>query len=99
MNKTKAIKLYCRECAGGSYGEVLCCHLLDCPLWPFRTGYSAKSNKKSLEGYLEKHPDVADELKMLEIPIVMPILGRTLAPAHNVARKLRKVGISTGKED
>lgn len=63
MTKAKAIRLNCRECAGGSWGEVLCCHLMDCPLWPWRTGYSAKANEESLRKYLAKHPDIEKELE------------------------------------
>ena len=63
MSKAKAIRLNCRECAGGTWGEVLCCHLMDCLLWPWRTGYSAKKNEESLKKYLEKHPDIEKELE------------------------------------
>ena len=38
MNATKAIKLYCADCAGESSKEVTLCVGFDCPLWPFRTG-------------------------------------------------------------
>ena len=62
MSKGTAIKAYCRECAGGSYLEVVVCHLTDCPLWPFRTGYSAASTAKSAKQALTKHPDIAKEL-------------------------------------
>jgi hypothetical protein len=60
--RLRAIKAYCRECAGGSYLEVLFCHLLDCPLHPYRTGYSEKENETSLAAALKKHQDVAKEL-------------------------------------
>ena len=62
MSKRTAIKTYCRECAGGSYPEVILCHLADCPLWPYRTGYSAASMAKSVKQALVRHPDIAKEL-------------------------------------
>ncbi len=66
MNKKKkAIKDYCRDCAGGTFLEVLFCHLTDCPLYPYRTGYSARQDEISLAAAMEKHPDVAKELRPL----------------------------------
>jgi hypothetical protein len=78
--RLRAIKAYCRECAGGSYLEVLFCHLLDCPLYPYRTGYSEKENETSLAAALKKHPDVAKEL----LPLLaewhsFPVHGRKSA--------------------
>ena len=54
MSKRTAIKAYCRECAGGTYPEVILCHLTDCPLWPYRTGYSAAATAKSMKMALAK---------------------------------------------
>jgi hypothetical protein len=62
VSKRTAIKAYCRECAGGTYPEVILCHLTDCPLWPYRTGYSAASTAKSAKQALIRHPDIAKEL-------------------------------------
>lgn len=44
-SRARAIKLNCLECAGGSPREVTLCHLIDCPLWPFRFGYSIKDRR------------------------------------------------------
>lgn len=76
VSRGKAIKAYCRECAGGSYLEVLVCHLFDCPLWPYRTGYSANVNKKSLKIALGKHPDIAVSAPFLRPQVPKPTLGR-----------------------
>jgi len=40
MTKSKAIKLFCFDCAGESTKEVTLCPALDCQLWPFRFGNS-----------------------------------------------------------
>jgi hypothetical protein len=50
--RSMAIRKYCRECAGGSSTEVTFCHLLDCPLWPYRTGLSIRTReyKKRIKG-------------------------------------------------
>jgi len=45
MNKSQAIRLKCLECAGDSHKEVTLCHLVDCPLWTFRFGYSMKDKR------------------------------------------------------
>lgn len=64
MNRTKAIKAKCLECAGDTYREVLLCVLFDCPLWEFRTGQDARSG-----GYqrrmLKLKEDYGEELEML----------------------------------
>jgi hypothetical protein len=38
MNRTKAIKINCLDCAGETAKEVLLCPVFDCPLWNFRLG-------------------------------------------------------------
>jgi hypothetical protein len=43
MTKSKAIKLFCFDCAGESTKEVTLCPALDCQLWPFRFGNSPAS--------------------------------------------------------
>jgi hypothetical protein len=97
MNRSKAIKAYCRECAGGSFFEVLVCHLFDCPLWPYRTGYSAKADKKSLKIALEKHPDVAEELRLLR---ASALSARPQVPPRRVGRgKSTGTDETTGKEE
>ena len=45
MNKSQAIKLKCLDCAGDSPKEVTLCHIVDCPLWQFRFGYSMKDKR------------------------------------------------------
>lgn len=64
MNKSNAIKQYCRECSGGSPKEVMLCHIVDCPLWQFRFGYSTKDKryKKRIEAAKKKYPEEYKEM-------------------------------------
>lgn len=43
MNRTRAIKEHCFDCAGENDKEVGLCCLFDCPLWQYRTGHDLKS--------------------------------------------------------
>ena len=43
MTKSKAIRLFCFDCAGESTKEVTLCPAIDCQLWPFRFGNSPAS--------------------------------------------------------
>jgi hypothetical protein len=85
MSKRTAIKSYCRECAGGTYPEVILCHLTDCPLWPYRTGYSAAVTAKSMKMALAKHPDIAKELADLGLD------------AHFLQSAIKKHAMGRGK--
>ena len=38
ISASKAIRYYCLDCAGGSALDVKECHIMLCPLWPFRMG-------------------------------------------------------------
>ncbi len=38
LRPLKAIRAKCVDCSGGSPKDVAECHLLDCPLWPYRLG-------------------------------------------------------------
>lgn len=38
QNRAKAIKAFCRDCAGETLGEVYLCHSFACPLYPYRFG-------------------------------------------------------------
>ena len=64
MNKSQAIKLKCLDCAGDSPKEVTLCHIVDCPLWQFRFGYSTKDKryKKRMEAAKRKYPEVYREM-------------------------------------
>jgi len=53
MTRSKAIRLYCIDCSGGSYQEVADCEIEDCPLYAFRTGHSGKKKVMSAE-HMEK---------------------------------------------
>ena len=80
MNKTKAIRQNCLECSGGSPKEVTLCQITDCPLWPFRMGYSIKNKRygKRMEAAARNHPV---EYKELMESLERPEDGRN--PAKN----------------
>lgn len=63
MNKARAIKLHCLDCAGGSAHEVTLCEITDCPLWEHRLGCSTKSQvyQKRFNKALAAHPERARE--------------------------------------
>lgn len=63
LKKSKCIKAYCLECSGNSPKEVTFCNLLDCPLWPFRTGsyITTLLYRSRIEKAFRNHPhEVAD---------------------------------------
>ena len=64
MTKGRAIKLYCRDCAGETSKEVTLCVVFDCPLWPYRTGSGPKSNtyRKRMETAIVNY---AEDLKTM----------------------------------
>lgn len=43
MTRSQAIKNYCLECSGDTPKEVTLCHIISCPLWPYRFGNSMES--------------------------------------------------------
>ena len=67
MNKSQAIKRHCLECAVGSPKEVTLCHIVECPLWQFRFGYSIKDKryKKRIDAAKKKYPEVYKEMLQL----------------------------------
>jgi len=40
ITRSRAIRLYCLDCAGESSKEVTLCHIASCPLWQYRFGNS-----------------------------------------------------------
>ena len=38
ISRAKAIRLNCIQCCCGNAAEVARCHMLRCPMWPFRMG-------------------------------------------------------------
>ncbi len=49
ISPTRAIRLKCLDCAGGSSVEVGRCQIVDCSLWAFRMGVSPFRPKLSDE--------------------------------------------------
>ena len=43
MNRNDSIRLFCIQCSGDSHKEVTLCHIIDCPLWQYRCGYSTRT--------------------------------------------------------
>jgi len=39
LTPIKAIRANCLECCCGSRKEVKMCHIINCPLWPYRLGH------------------------------------------------------------
>lgn len=66
-NKSQAIKQYCLECSGDSPKEVTLCHIVYCPLWQFRFGYSIKDKryKKRIEAAKKRYPEEYQEMLQL----------------------------------
>jgi len=71
MSKARAIKLKCLDCSGESPKEVSLCPIFDCPLYPYRFGYSPKDKRyqKRMEAAARNYPDEYQEpMKSLERP-------------------------------
>jgi len=71
LNKSKAIKLKCLDCSGGSPKEVTLCSIFDCPLWPYRTGNSLQSKicRKRIEAAFRNFPDDIKALQNQDVDI------------------------------
>ena len=48
LPKAKAIKKFCRDCAGEVTGEVYLCHSFKCPLYPYRFGTNPVAEKRTM---------------------------------------------------
>ena len=53
MDGSKAIKAKCADCSGGEKNGVRDCHIVKCPLWPYRFGCSPKSAANQKEPYYD----------------------------------------------
>ena len=49
----KAIKAKCADCSGGEPNGVRDCHIVKCPLWPYRFGCRPKSAANQKEPYYD----------------------------------------------
>ena len=47
----KAIKAKCADCSGGEKNGVRDCHIVKCPLWPYRFGCSPNTAQSRYKGY------------------------------------------------
>lgn len=60
LSPLKAIRAKCLDCSAGSAFEVRKCHIVDCPLYPYRFGHNPRragigSKKKEIpvESFVE----------------------------------------------
>lgn len=67
MNRSQVIRLNCLECSGDSPKEVTLCHIVTCPLWQFRFGYSTndKRYKERIQAASKNHPEEYQEMSVL----------------------------------
>ena len=67
MSRAQAIKQNCMDCSGGIPKEVTLCPIVNCPLWPFRFGYSVKDKRfrRRMEAAKRKYPDEYQEMAVL----------------------------------
>lgn len=61
LTPLQAIRQNCMECSGFQYSVVADCHIIHCPLWPFRSGKSGM--KKDLSD--EQKKAMSDRMKKL----------------------------------
>ena len=71
MNRTKAIKEHCLDCAGESDKELGLCPLFDCPLWPYRMGNDPKSKsyQNRMSGYKKRCTEDLESMRKSGIDI------------------------------
>ena len=68
MSRAKAIRKKCLKWCAYSQKEVTLCHLVDCPLWPYRFGYSFKDKryeqrmKKAKKNYFADYQEMQKAL-------------------------------------
>jgi hypothetical protein len=67
MSKANAIKNKCLDCCCDSPKEVSLCQIVDCPLWPYRFGYSIRDKRYRIrmEAARRKYPDDYQEMLKL----------------------------------
>lgn len=68
MSRAIAIRKKCLKWCAFSQKEVTLCHLVDCPLWPYRFGYSFKDKryKERMESAKKNYPaDFQEMMKAL----------------------------------
>ena len=64
MSNAQAIKQKCLDCSGGAPKEVTLCLIVQCPIWPYRCGYSLRDKryKERMEATEKKYPKEYQEL-------------------------------------
>ena len=99
MTKGKAIKLFCRDCAGGTAKEVTLCGIADCPLWEHRLGCSPRTRQYQtrVAGALRAHPGLVKELR--EAGVDMAVFScehaRNGLPGENSTRSRVRAGLGS----
>ena len=52
-SQLKAIRMKCIDCCGGVGSEVKDCHIVKCPLWPYRFGANPAAAVTAKEPYYD----------------------------------------------
>ncbi len=69
ITRSRAIRLHCLDCAGGSSKEVTLCRIASCPLWQYRFGNSLDNKfflsrmNKAKTSYPKDFPEMLSALK------------------------------------
>ena len=53
LSRGKAIRAKCLDCCCGSPSEVARCHIVKCPLWPFRFGTNPFTTRTGNPGAID----------------------------------------------
>ena len=71
MTISKAIRIHCVECVGGSAQAVPLCQIRDCALWPFRLGcrMGAKEYRQRVQGAWKRGGEDVDEARALGLAL------------------------------
>jgi len=89
MTKAKAIRQYCFECAGEMSLEVTLCSVVDCPLWPYRTGHGLDSAayRQRLALAIKNHaPEMQSLLRAgVDMALFAVQTRRRPTPSHKLA--------------
>ncbi len=91
MNRTRGVRQKCLECAGDSHKEVTFCCVVDCPLYPYRFGYSIKSKRYEVRMGLarQNYPDEFKYvMKLLADHIKMGCSSSSMARIDEIYKKL-----------
>lgn len=64
ISPLRAIRAKCLDCSCGSANEVRLCPIMDCPLYPFRSGHNP--NRKGIGNKNANMPDLVSNAELTE---------------------------------